>query len=201
MNTDMEVQLTDAHKKALKKKNDRNTEKKKGRKSEQTKEPSENERKPPPNKRKSQENSDKNARKDHRNTKKKQMPSIIVDGILPLRIGAQEALQHGLEEKCSIQVNNKGTTESVRKNINIKSRHVEEKSELEKFHEAVMKPSQVLSTPTEHNVSPVNAAGTEDHPEYTENSKMDSVEAFSFALGFYPAHTISISDFYKLDGG
>ncbi|KAG5873793.1 hypothetical protein JTB14_024109 [Gonioctena quinquepunctata] len=72
-------------------------------------------------------------------------------------------------------------TESVRKKFkSIKSRHVEDKLELEKFHEPVMKPLQALSTLTKHNVSPTNTPGTEDHSVHNENNKINYVGAFPF---------------------
>ncbi|KAG5883252.1 hypothetical protein JTB14_036101 [Gonioctena quinquepunctata] len=72
-------------------------------------------------------------------------------------------------------------TESLRKKIkSIKSRHVEDKLELEKFNDPVMKPLQALSTLTKQNVSPMDAPGTEDHYGHTENNKINYVGAFPF---------------------
>ncbi|KAG5869863.1 hypothetical protein JTB14_031595 [Gonioctena quinquepunctata] len=72
-------------------------------------------------------------------------------------------------------------TESVRKKFkSIKSRHVEDKLELEKFHEPVMKPLQALSTLTKQNVTPTNAPGSEDNSVNTENNKINLVGAFPF---------------------
>ncbi|KAG5871577.1 hypothetical protein JTB14_015280 [Gonioctena quinquepunctata] len=72
-------------------------------------------------------------------------------------------------------------TESVRKKYkSIKSRHVEDKLELEKFHEPVMKPLQALSTLTKQNGTPTNAPGSEDNSVNTENNKINHVGAFPF---------------------
>ncbi|KAG5886002.1 hypothetical protein JTB14_018419 [Gonioctena quinquepunctata] len=72
-------------------------------------------------------------------------------------------------------------TESVRKKFkSIKSRHVEDKLELEKFHEPVMKPLQALTTLKKQNVTPTNAPGSEDNSVNTENNKINHVGAFPF---------------------